>query len=125
MSSKSCGPVVELIRTITQFVADEIPERTRRPHCVARCQGKGEKRIKMIFVLLRKPKSMINRSKRKLNLTQSGILERARAFQLGVTLHERRSAFSRCYCTNTYANDFCSSFLLWFFGVFPCYLRRS
>ena len=90
MSSNSFGPVVLLIRTITQFVADEIPERTRRPHCVARCQGKGEKRIKMIFVLLRKPKSMINRSKRKLNLTQSGILERARAFPLGVTLHERR-----------------------------------
>ena len=64
-----------------------------------------KKKIEMIFVLLRKPKSM---SKRKLNLTQSGILERARAFQLGVTLHERRSVFSRCYCTNAYANDFCS-----------------
>ena len=43
-SSKSCVPVVLLIRTITQFVADEIPEWTRRPHCVARCQGKGEKK---------------------------------------------------------------------------------
>ena len=110
MSSKSCGPVLLLIRTITQFVADEIPEPTRRPHCVARRQGKSEKKIEIIFVLLRKPKSMMNRSKRKLNLTQSGILERAGAFQLGVTLHERRSAFCRCYCTNAYANDFCGSF---------------
>ena len=104
--SKSCGPVLLLIRTITQFVADEIPEPTRRPHCVARCQGKSEKKIEIIFVLLRKPKSMMNRSKRKLNLTQSGILERAGAFQLGVTLHERRSAFCRCYCTNAYAKVF-------------------
>ena len=125
MSSKSCGPVVLLIRTITQFVADEVSERTRRPHCVARCQGKIEKKMEIIFVLLRKRKSMINRSKRKLNLTQSGILERARAFQLGVTLHERRSTFCRCYCTNAYANDFCSSFLLRFFSVFPCYFEEE
>ena len=79
----------------------------------------------MNFVLLRKRKSMINRSKRKLNLTQSGILERARAFQLGVTLHERRSAFCRCYCTNTHANDFYNSFLLWFFSLFPCYFEEE
>ena len=38
-----CVPVVLLIRTIAQFVADEVPERTRRPHCVARYQGKSEK----------------------------------------------------------------------------------
>ena len=82
-----------------------------------------KKKIAMIFVLLRKPKSIINRSKRKLNLTQSGILERTRAFQQGVPLHERMSAFFRCYCTNAYANDFCSSFLLWFFSVFPCYFE--
>ena len=62
------------------------------------------KKIEMILVILRKRKFMTNRSK--LNLTQSAILERARAFQLGVTLRERRSAFSRCYCTNTYVNNF-------------------
>ena len=85
-----------------------------------------KKEIEMIFVLLRKPKcKIIEVLKRKLNLTQSGILERARAFQLGVTLHERRSAFCRCYCTNAYANDFCSSFLLWFFIVFPCYFEEE
>ena len=59
---------------------------------------------------------MINRSQ--LNLTQSAILERASAFQLGVTLHERRSAFSRCYCANLYVNNFCRSFV--FFLVFQC-----
>ena len=44
------------------------------------------------------------------------------AFQLGVTLHERTSAFSLCYCTNTYVNDFCRSSLFWFFSVvsFQC-----
>ena len=82
-----------------------------------------KKEIEMIFVLLRKPKSMIIEVS--VNLTQSGILERARAFPLGVTLHERRSAFCRCYCTNAYANDFCSSFLLWFFIVFPCYFEEE
>ena len=85
-----------------------------------------KKEIEMIFVLLRKPKcKIIEVLKRKLNLTQSGILERARAFQLGVTLHERRSAFCRCYCRNAYANDCCSSFLLWFFIVFPCYFEEE
>ena len=74
------------------------------------------KKIEMIMVNV-KPKFMINRSQ--LNLTQSAILERASAFQLGVTLHERRSAFSRCYCANLYVNNFCRSFVvLWFFSVY-------
>ena len=51
------------------------------------------------------------RVKKKSNLTQSAILESARAFQLGVTLHERRSPFSRCYCANSYVNNFCRSFV--------------
>ena len=84
-----------------------------------------KKKSKMIFVILRKPKSMINRSKRKLNLPQSGILERARAFQVGVILHERRSAFSYCYCTNTYANDFVVHSFCGFSVCFPAILRRS
>ena len=58
---------------------------------------------------------------KKSNLTQSAILESARAFQLGViTLHERRSPFSRCYCANSYVNNFCRSFVFFGFSIDNC-----